>query len=333
MSADLPRVPSDPRDKPRAYALHGVLFLLTCLTTARVGAEMSMGKGALAWSEVLTHPAMLWAGLPFACSLLAILLSHEMGHFIVARRHGVHATLPYFLPLPVGLIGTLGAVIGMPSARRRDALMDIGAAGPLAGLVVAIPILAYGIAISPIRETSGGLLEGNSVLYVAVKYFVTGRYLPAGGLDVQLHQVAWAGWVGLLVTMLNLMPVGQLDGGHIAYAFFGAQQDRVSLWLHRALVPMGLFVYSYSAWELSAGLPLKMALVGAIAAGSPYIVWTALLALLRRVGGGYHPPVDPGPLSRGRRCLFLLMVVVYAMIFTPIPLRHYLGTRTVRGVP
>ena len=304
----------------RRYALHLTLFGLTWVTTTWAGALQT--HPSMTWGRLFEALPLLVDGLPFSLALMAILTSHEMGHFVAARLHRVEATLPLFIPMPLGLIGTLGAVIGMPSAvRDRNALADIGAAGPLAGLVVAIPLLVYGLHLSPVQpQTPGGLLEGNSVLYLTLKWLVKGRILPGGGLDVQLHPVAWAGWVGLLVTMINLLPIGQLDGGHIAYAYFGDRHDRAAGWLHRALPLMGLIATAFVAFELSA--VGSAALVWGFYAGAPWFIWGLLLSGMRRLGGGrYHPPVGERPLTSSRRRLCQAMLFVLLLILTPIPLR------------
>lgn len=257
---------------------------------------------------------------------MAILLAHEMGHFVVARRHRVPASLPHFVPLPIALFGTLGAVISMPPTRNRNALVDIGAAGPLAGLAVALPVLTYGLHTSQlVARASGVLQEGNSILYLGLKFAMTGHWLPSDSLDIALGPVAQAGWVGLLVTMLNLLPVGQLDGGHIAYAYFGERQDRVSLWLHRGLLPLALLTFCFAVWDLwHRGVSLPSAALANISVGISWIVWWFLLTVFRRMGGGYHPPTDEQPLTPGRRRLCVTMLVLFGLLFTPIPLRPFL---------
>ena len=309
------------RARPR-YLLHVVMFLATCLTTTWAGASQLHPE--LSWLAPRHALGLLPAGLPFAATLMAILLSHEMGHYVAARAHGVPASLPFFLPLPVGLVGTLGAVIALPrSVRERDVLVDIGAAGPLAGLVVAVPLLAYGLYLSPVAPSPpGGLVEGNSILYLLLKLAIKGRLLPSGGLDVQLHAVAWAGWVGLLVTMINLLPIGQLDGGHIAMAWLGERQQRWAPWLHRGLLLIGAAAIALTTVELATSWPLATALAAALPAGMPWLIWWLALTVLRRLAGGqYHPPVADAPLSRTRRRLCWAMLVVFVLIVTPIPLR------------
>ncbi|HIC90306.1 MAG TPA: site-2 protease family protein, partial [Anaerolineae bacterium] len=217
-----------PGPLPEAKTRVGLALLLFGLTV------VSVMYAGLTWSasEELSSRFGVLAGWPFAISLLTILLAHELGHFIVARRLGVSVSLPYFIPFPVNFLGTLGAFINMkaPPTNKRD-LLSIAVAGPLAGLVVAVPILILGLSLSsvqPLPPGGGYLMEGNSLLYLAIKFAVFGKILPSGGEDVFLHPVALAGWVGLLVTGLNLIPAGQLDGGHAVYALSGKRAQQVT---------------------------------------------------------------------------------------------------------
>src|SRR5260221_7426250 len=175
---------------------------------------------------------------------MGILTCHEFGHYFVARRRGVEVSLPYFIPLPPYVsLGTLGAVIRMnkPIEDRR-ALFDVGAAGPIAGLVVAIPLLVIGLSLSKVGPPTSedNFIEGNSLLYALLKLAVKGRWLPGHGVDVNLHPMAMAAWVGLLVTMINLMPIGQLDGGHVARAALGQRHEVWSKRLHVILPVIGV---------------------------------------------------------------------------------------------
>ncbi|RMH41059.1 MAG: site-2 protease family protein [Deltaproteobacteria bacterium] len=291
----------------RKLAVHGGLFAATCATTTL----------AINWQ--------------FSATLMTILLCHEMGHYVVARRHGVAASLPYFIPMPPGItLGTMGAIIRMdrPIADRNK-LIDVGAAGPLAGLAVAFPLLWVGLSLSTVGPGGGEgtVIEGNSLAYLAVKYAVTGRVLPApDGTDVMLHPVAFAAWVGLLITMINLIPIGQLDGGHIACAYLGSRHERLSRRLHWALLAVGACVV---AWQghvaAAAGLPPGEAVSYGVQAGLPWLVWALLLYGMRRLQGGiYHPPVGQRPLTPGRRRLVWFMWFVFVSIFTPVPLRQAL---------
>jgi membrane-associated protease RseP (regulator of RpoE activity) len=260
-------------------------------------------------------------GLPFAASLVAILFCHEMGHYLVARRHGVYATLPYFIPVPFGA-GTLGAVIRMRSAiPSRRAALDIAAAGPFAGFVVAVPLLVWGLAHSELRAVTGtavgaavgspfamlrALLAGqpllsgepgtqffgDSLVTLAAAKAVHGT-LPAG-TDLVLHPVAFAAWLGLLVTTLNLVPMGQLDGGHVLYALVGRRWALAG----SRLVSWGL---------LAAGFFLSW----------NWIVWWALT---RFVIGPKHPPaLVEEPLDPARAAVAVLSLVLFVLTFVPVP--------------
>ena len=309
MSAD-----EDPIRSRPDYFLHGFLFVATLATTTNAGANPnSVGL----WEYIVS-------GLPFSLSLMGILTAHEMGHYMAARYHRVAASLPYFIPLPFGLLGTLGAVIKMPkSVRNRNKLVDIAAAGPISGLVIAVPILLLGLWHSPVGPMqTGGLIEGNSILYLMCKLLVKGLILPAGGMDVQLHPAAFAGWVGLLVTMINLIPIGQLDGGHLAFAYFGQPHNRASVWLHRGLLLLGLGVSAYTVWRMTQRFPLSIAFARGATTGMPWLVWWVLLHVFRKMSRGtYHPAVDDRPLTRFRRTLCIAMLMLFILILTPIPMR------------
>lgn len=321
-----PEVPAPQPPVRHNYLLHAGLFLATLITTTKVGMEAA--GDALAGSTAAHVLAWIGSGLPYSLSIMGILLTHEMGHFLLARYHGVPASLPYFIPIPLFPIGTMGAVIRMRGqVNSKSAMVDIGAAGPLAGLVVALPVLAIGLHLSPVGPASGmALQEGNSLLYLLMKLVIKGAVLPGNGLDVHLHPMAWAGWVGLLVTMLNLMPVGQLDGGHVAYAYFGKRHDIISTWLHRGLIPLAMVTSAYSVLERLATEAPRVALALGWNGGMPWMVWFVLLAVMKRLSGGqYHPEVGGGPVTPGRRRLCLVMLIIFALIFIPIPLRLTMG--------
>jgi membrane-associated protease RseP (regulator of RpoE activity) len=313
--------------------LNIALFLTTLLTTTIQGASMQHGGSSI-------FP--LGDGLSFSVPLMAILLCHEMGHYIAARIHHVPASLPYFVPLPpgLGMFGTMGAVILQSRTTDRRKLIDIGAAGPLAGLVVAIPVLAYGLYLSPVGPIEGGFQEGNSLLYAVLKRLVCGAWLPQQGIDVNLHPIAFAGWAGLLVTMLNLLPISQLDGGHVAIAFFGNSYGRAGQFLRRMLLPLSLVVtavvyYSVSQELMQAGLTQRVSPWAiAIPAGSVWLVWFVMLGVLRRVSGGVdHPPVDDRSLPPSRAILFWTVVVTFILIFMPVPFRTNIGPLAKQDVP
>lgn len=260
-------------------------------------------------------------GLAFMLCLLAILLAHEFGHYFAARYHRVPASLPYFIPLPLlSPFGTAGAVISMRGAiRSRNALLDIGASGPLAGMVVALPVLAWGLAHSEVNTMAPPYIqEGQSLLYLFMKWLILGP-IPAGQ-DVSLHPVAFAGWAGLFVTMINLLPFGQLDGGHIAYALLGERQNRLAPWMRRALLP--LFLYNL----VTFAAPMVLGKVGvdwgsAIGNSLFWLFWFGILGLLTRFSGGAdHPPCERGELSPWRRGVAWFSLALFVVLFMPTPL-------------
>ena len=303
------------------FALHIGLFGATCLTTTWAGIRFAHPEIDLfQFGRMLP---VIKEGLSYSLSIMAILLAHEMGHYVMARWHGVAASLPYFLPVPLPMVGTMGAVIvmkgGIPS---RNGLVDWAAAGPLAGLIMALPVLAWGIHFSPVLPLGQGALEGNSILYWGVKYLVKGASLPGAGLDVRLHPMAWAGWVGLLVTMINMMPIGQLDGGHLAFAYFGEKYAAFSSWIHRGLLFLAVIASGYTILELNLKAPIAVAMALGWGAGFSWIIWWALLKLMKKLSKGqYHPPVGQDQLTTGRRRICMVMMIIFILIFIPIPMR------------
>lgn len=275
------------------YALAALLFMATIVTTLYVGALSSPAFTGRDWVREI------WLGWPFSLSILLILGAHELGHFFAARYHRVAVSPPYFIPFP-SLLGTMGAFIAMkePAANKRQ-LLDIGAAGPLCGLVFAIPILVIGLLTSDVGPSPAGgyLLEGNSLLYAGIKTLVFGRFLPDGFVDVQLNQVAWAGWAGLLVTGLNLLPVGQLDGGHMAYVLFGGKARLLYI-------------------------PVLLSLGGlAVLGGNGASMWWVWILLLLFFGRHYAQPLDDvTPLDARRRFIAVLTFLLFVVVFVPIPL-------------
>ncbi len=268
------------------------------------------------------------SGVYFAGTLMTILAFHEAGHYVTGRRHGVPVSLPYFIPLPPFVsLGTLGAVIRMDKPiSDRNQLFDVGASGPLCGLIVAVPLLGYGLHLSEIGTPSpDAMIEGNSVLYALMKFAVFGRWLPGDGSDVQLHPMAFAGWVGLLITMINLLPIGQLDGGHVARAVLGQRHEKFSARLHVILPIIGLVIGGLMfGVALSAGKDVLGALGYAKYGVIPWVMWALLLGLMRRSAGEYHPPVGDVPLDASRRRSAILMLVIFCMIATPVPFRPVL---------
>jgi membrane-associated protease RseP (regulator of RpoE activity) len=294
------------------------------LFVATVGTTVLSGAAFAGWSGGGTGSLVL-AGLSYATAILAILFAHEMGHYLLARAWRVDTTLPYFLPIfiPGSMnFGTLGALIRLRSPiPSRDAVLDIGAAGPLAGALVAVPLYAWGLAHSKVQAVgslapsgpdslfgilqawiqgealSGGggtVVFGDSLVTAGVQWLVLGTLPP--GHDVIVHPVALAAWLGLFVTTLNLIPLGQLDGGHVTYAWLG---ERRALWLSRAV---------------SAGL-----LLAGIFVSLNWLVWWALT---RVVIGLRHPPaVYDAPIGPGRRAVALLSLLLFVATFVPVPFR------------
>lgn len=210
--------------------------------------------------DVFAHPTHLLEGWPFAATLLGILATHEMGHYVVGRMRGAPVSLPYFIPLPppLSFTGTLGAVIVQREPMRdRRMLLDVGLAGPIAGLLVAVPLLFYGLMHSQVgpAPTTGYIQEGNSAFYILAKFLVYGKMLPYNGTDVQLNDVAFAAWIGLLVTMFNLLPIGQLDGGHAAYALLGPRSIYLAYGAIAFCLLLGIFVdNTWLVWGMIATL-------------------------------------------------------------------------------
>jgi membrane-associated protease RseP (regulator of RpoE activity) len=262
------------------------LFFVTLLTTLAAG---TLQQGI----NPIEEPSLLWHGIPFSLTLLMILGSHEFGHYFMSRRHRIDVTLPYFIPAP-SFIGTFGAFIKMKSPiMDRRTLLDIGAAGPLAGMVVAIPVLIVGLMLSEIqpKETAVGIQLGSSLFFSLLNWLVHG-IIPENA-DLVLHPVAFSGWIGLLVTCLNLLPVGQLDGGHVAYAVLGLRQGTLARAVIAVLVVLG--ITGWSGW----------------------LIWAAILLFM----GINHPPVvyDWIPLDRGRKIIGWITFAIFACTFTPAP--------------
>lgn len=316
------------KPKPSNPWINLILFILTGISVILAGTLFEY-RGPLSTdlNQVLPHLLpTLYRGMAFAASLLAILLAHEFGHYLAARYHGSAVTLPYFIPFPFSPFGTMGAFIQLKEPpKNKRILLDIGIAGPLAGLVITIPLLFLGLYLSQIDKLPLFLpqgqsisLEGNSLLYLLMKFIMFGEWLPApanfaglnpaiywlryfftgqpapfGAVDVLLHPVAWAGWAGLLITALNLIPAGQLDGGHILYALFGKKSRVVLPFILIALIILGTV---WSGWWL----------------------WAFLIFLL---GRAHAEPLDQiTPLDSRRKALAVFGLVVFVLVFTPIPL-------------
>ncbi|HEX8709236.1 MAG TPA: site-2 protease family protein [Pyrinomonadaceae bacterium] len=319
------------RPTAREWGKHTVLFLLT-LMTATLAGIMLVSNGLadpiiadpVSWLDYLlyvpefllmatvgylqyglTHPSVLAQGATFALSLLAILTAHEAGHYIACRRYGVQATLPFFIPAPpIFLAGTFGAFIKIKSPiPSRRALFDIGVAGPIAGFVVAVPIAVVGLltaqaAAAPLAPGAGqgGIIFSDSLLLQLLS-----RALGAG-LNIEINPFYFASWIGLLVTSLNLMPVGQLDGGHATYALFGVRAHK---WIGRA---------AFAVMSV-------LAVLGWVWNSSPSgFLYAVLLGVMLRVR---HPHVEDErePLGRSRLVVAILTLVIFALSFLPFPIK------------
>ncbi len=307
-------LPPEPQ-KTRVW-LHFLLFGLTVLSMQVTA--MSFWGGSPAGYSPIGYAAYQ------AISLIGILLVHELGHYIAARLHRVPASPPYFLPLPfIGLFGTLGALITMKGRiRSRKALLDIGAAGPIAGMVVALPVLFWGLKLSELTPRSTGhyMQEGQSILYWFMKWLVFGHVGPEQ--DVQLHPMALAGWGGLLLTMINLLPWGQLDGGHIAFALFGKEQHRFARWFRRGLLLA--FAYNLFVFLPPALRAPSLESLGYAGANSMFwLMWYGITGLMARFSGEDHPPFEPGPLGLGRQLVAVGCLVLFVLLFLPTPIASY----------
>jgi len=317
-------VPSLIQARPSNPLINLVLFLLTLVTVVLTGAYFYPVD--LAISPTSTFGVFLKniaSGLPFAISLLSILVAHEFGHYLAGRFHRTHVTLPYFIPFPT-LLGTLGAFIQLKEPpKNKRILLDIGIAGPIAGMLVALPVLFLGLSLSKVEPIvipagQGFQLEGNSLLYLLSKYVVFGQWLPQpssygslppllywiryfftsqplplGGQDVFVHPIAWAAWAGLLVTALNLIPVGQLDGGHIISTLIGKQARKLLPFILIVMIALGFFSQ----------------------------VWWFWAVLLLFLGRWYAEPLDQiTPLNTARKALAVFGLVLFFLVFTPVPL-------------
>jgi len=296
----------------RRWLLPLVLMAATLASTLYVGAEMALERAPASLAEV-------GAGASYALPLMAILLAHEFGHFLAGKYHHVDVSPPYFIPLPFPPLGTMGAIIRMHGRiRSRNALLDIGAAGPLAGMAVALPVLIYGLAHSEVlplpTDGSSFLIEGRSLLYLALLHGM--HHIPEGS-DIFLGPTAWAGWVGLLVTMINLVPFGQLDGGHVAYALWGQRQDAVS---RKLLLVLPMIAVAVAAFY---GIPAYLAgvrgdaLVTVLLAGVHWLTWAMVLGLMTLFAGSSHPPTEDATLSPRRRVVAIFTLALFALLFMP----------------
>lgn len=313
------------RRKPNP-SLYITMFVITLLSVLFTGGLYAF-QGDLPQNIFQVILSLLRSGWPFAVSLLSILAAHEFGHYFAGKRHGIDVTLPLFIPFPFSTFGTMGAFISMRTIpKNKKQLFDLAIAGPLSGLVVSIIVIMIGMQLSELSniplasaEFIGLQMEGNSILYLLVKYlsfgillpqpidlsglplllfwsrfFFTGMPFPYGALDVMLHPVAWAGWAGLFVTTINLIPAGQLDGGHIFHSVFGAKAMRYFYPI--VIAALVIFGFFWAGWW----------------------TWAAILFLF---GQRHAEPLDQvTKLDRKRRWLGALMILVFLITFIPVPI-------------
>ncbi len=343
-------ISTPPKQRPSNPWVNVILFVITVFSVMLAGVDVE-GLPPPGFLDYMFFAIIhIYTGWPFALAMMGILLAHEFGHYLVSRFHKTAATLPYFIPFPFSPLGTMGAAIlmkGVPKNKRI--LFDIGVAGPLAGMIVAIPVLILGLNLSKVDTVSnfvyppaesdqelycpnpsyleggGGEyvcpldngLEGNSLFYLGAKYlafgrllpspadykgtnpiiywiryFFTGRPLPIGGQDVSIHNIAFAGWAGLLVTALNLVPAGTLDGGHVVYSLFGEKARKAFPYLIAIMAVLGFF---WSGWWL----------------------WAFLLFWLGRVNAETLDQITP--LDSKRRVIAILVIILFLLVFTPVP--------------
>lgn len=316
---------SAPEPKSSRPLLNLIMFIFTLISVIASGGLTTIET--LPSDPIQAVVLILKTGWPFAISLLAILGAHEFGHYLVGRAHGSKVTLPFFIPLPFSTFGTMGAFISMKEApKNKRTLMDIAVAGPIAGYVVSLVVIMIGLSLSNLDRIptllsagQGFQIEGNSLTYLFLKYlrfgqllpqplsygdtapwlywiqyFFTAHPFPLGGLDVIIHPVAWAGWAGLLVTSLNLIPAGQLDGGHVFYLLFGKKKAAQTLpFIIAALAGLG---FLWSGWWL----------------------WAGIIFFFGRV---YAEPRDQiTELDRPRKILGIIALILFIVTFTTVPI-------------
>ncbi len=275
-----------PAEKRRIW-IHVLLGALTVITTLFAGAFNS-------GHNPVKNPLELVYGMPFSLSLMLILGLHEMGHYLASRKRGIKATLPYFLPVPHPLIGTMGAFIKVKSPiTHKDALMEIGAMGPIVGFIVALPISVIGIYLSrviPSVDSGVNLKLGTPIVFKFLTQIIHGNI--SEGYDIMLHPVAFAGWLGMFVTSLNLLPIGQLDGGHVTFALFGNAHRAISRIAFIILLLLGFY---WPGWWF----------------------WDVMLVFI----GIYHPPIlnQIAPLSKKDKIIGILAIIIFFLTFVPVP--------------
>lgn len=276
--------------------LNWVLLFATLITTIFAGTFLS---GIDPYQvNLFKKPKLLIYGIPFSLSLLFVLGSHEFGHYFACRANGILATFPYFIPSPIPPLGTFGAVIRIKSPLQdKNRLIEVGASGPICGFIAAVLISIIGLKLSqivPIAQQNGNLAIGNSLVFWVLSKLFT--HLPQG-YDVLLNPIAFAGWVGMFVTALNLLPIGQLDGGHITYAFLEERAKFIAWPVIVFLLSLGIF------WQ-------------------GWLVWAVLIVFLMRLK---HPPPlnNVSPMSLQHKIIGILALIIFVLTFIPVPFKIY----------
>jgi len=289
-------------------ALQFFLFILTVISTLVAGAFQ---KGI----NIFEEPWRIWEGFPFSVSIMAILLTHELSHYFASKKHRINVTLPYFIPAP-SIIGTFGAFIKMKSPIvTRKALIDIGASGPIGGFLIALLVTIYGLTKSEmILIEHRGIALGDSILFSFLCKLIVGT--PPEGKDILLHPIAFAGWIGFFVTSMNLLPIGQLDGGHIAYALFGKEKHKkISLTLIILLTVVGLSkFYLYNDYFVGKIFDILRENFW-----EGWAIWAFLLFIL----GFNHPSVIHWEvhLSKDRKVIGWIAMIIFFLTFIPVPFK------------
>jgi membrane-associated protease RseP (regulator of RpoE activity) len=311
-------IPAPGKRKPSSWKLNLILFVLTVVTTLFAGAMLS-------GVDVVHQPSRFWVGFPFSATIMAVLGLHELGHYLSARKYKLNVTLPYFIPVPT-IIGTLGAVIRMKSPiHHRRMLLDIGAAGPITGFLVSIPITFIGLLYShhlpqDVSMEGSSIQLGSSLIFGMLSRLALGTPADGSSLvhlistrqdmvpyftvvagNIGLHPVAFAGWVGLYITSINLLPIGQLDGGHILYSLFGRRQEKISTFIFALLIVLGVIVFLETSWP-------------------GWFLWVFFIFFLAKIP---HPPVvdESVPLGKTRYIIGISTLIIFLLTFIPDPVR------------
>jgi membrane-associated protease RseP (regulator of RpoE activity) len=291
------------------YLLNVLLFLLTVGTTLITGTYMMLSYEATSsvpntvgfLNQILNHPSLLHKGIAYAGAIMLILLAHEMGHYIACQYYGINATLPFFIPAPIAITGTFGAFIRIRSSfPNRRALFDVGLAGPIAGFVFLIPFLFFGVKWSsqvPATVNPADVINFGEPLI----FRIFAKLLSKN--DIFLHPTGFAAWFACLATSLNLLPIAQLDGGHVSYAVFG-KRAYVITWIFFCAI-IGLAIYGFTKSWIS---------------GAQWLFYAVMLLVLKFIAGFRHPPTlnDDQPIGLARKIWAVIALIVFVLTFMPV---------------